>query len=136
MDVSGLWSGELALGPEYGEHSGKLLWFDLELHQNGHSITGIARDTHGFGLNADPADITGQVNGDQMTFLKRYRSTQLTDRTNLKWGPGPAIHYSGTLDAISGRFDGVWRMESKKILFGLISINPPSTGTWNMNRKV
>ncbi len=136
MNVSGAWKGEIIYGKEYTQHKGKTLCFELKISQTEQTISGISKDIAGMGINPGAAKITGHVHGRSLNFIKQYDILKFPKGyTNLgSVFNGPKILYFGEFNDATRKFEGTWQITVKRIFFGLIPINRPSSGTWKMNR--
>jgi hypothetical protein len=140
--IQGFWTGTIIYGREYRVHPHAELYFDLEIYQQGETITGIAADTRGAGMHPDPAQIVGTFNGKQINFMKCYPTRHYTyiekpSETIIDpLKPGHQIYYTGIYHPAEDAFYGTWAIFGKRRLFGIIPVRYKNTGTWTMHRKM
>jgi len=138
MDINGNWEGTIVFGKEYGKNVGEKVEFRSEITQINNSIHGLSYDLSGTGVNPDPADFKGKIEGDKISFIKQYRTRHylVGDTHEIDSSrKGAKIAYEGTFDKSTNSFSGDWTMGVSKKFFGLIPLNVKSTGTWTMKRK-
>ncbi|WP_445710590.1 hypothetical protein [Flavobacterium sp.] len=136
IDLNGKWEGIIKLGKEYGENSGKEIFYNSEFTQQGNIISGISNDVSGFGINSEPADLNGKIKELKISFNKQYQTNHMITEDNMieidSSRKGPIIQYDGVFNKSTNSFEGNWMMPIGKKFFGLITLN--ATGTWNMKR--
>jgi hypothetical protein len=138
MNIEGKWTGTIVYGKEYGKHSNKELFFDLEIIQDSDKISGNAMDIRGAGSSPDPATINGTIDGTSIKFIKQYSSWHYYYKGATKVDKsraGSEIHYSGQWMENEQRFKGDWIIYSKVKIFGIFPYKYHCTGTWTMFRK-
>ena len=139
VDVSGIWTGMIIYGNDYRKNSGKKLYFDLELFQNEHEITGKSIDTTGYGVNPLPATIKGTIADDRIRFIKQYPNRHFTDSKGTEHlvysKKGFKIEYTGTYNDLDNSFHGNWIINGQFKLLGLFTLKFKNTGSWTMTKK-
>ncbi|UOX33946.1 hypothetical protein LXD69_00170 [Flavobacterium sediminilitoris] len=139
IDLNGRWEGIITLGKEYKENEGKEIFYESELSQLNNKIKGLSFDISGFGINPEPADINGKIEGLRISFTKQYRishSVTNTDKAKIDTTrKGPKIQYVGFFNNSTNSFKGNWTISVARKFLGLIPLNIKTTGTWNMKRK-
>ena len=140
IDLNGKWEGIITLGKEYGKHQGQEIVYESEIFYSENKFSGFSFDVKGFGLNPEPADINGKLDGIKISFIKQYRVRHsLTNSEKIRIDQnrkGPKIHYEGIFNVTSNSFEGKWTMFVARKFFGLIPLNIKTTGNWNMKRKI
>ena len=140
IDLNGKWEGVITLGKEYEKFKDKEIFYESEISQSENSFNGISFDISGFGINPEPADINGKLNGLKISFVKQYRIRHsVTKNENIiidKNRKGPKIEYNGIYNEATNSFEGKWEMTVARKFFGLIPLNIKTTGNWNMKRKI
>ena len=138
-NLNGKWSGTIVYGDDYGEQSGKELYFDMELIQEKNRFKGSSTDIGGIGMSEDSSDINGTIRDNVISFVKRYIRYHhfANDGTvNYKSEPGPKIYYIGEYDETTNSIKGIWQYRIPiKFLTIITYKNIVFGGTWNMKRK-
>lgn len=138
IDLSGKWVGTVVYGAEYKQFSGKELFFEFELIQQGDEIAGTAIDTGGTGVSPDQANILGTFKNNKIIFLKQYESSHYYSGNETKIDrskPGPKIKYTGEYNEQTQTFSGEWVIKITFLLLWIIPMRLKSTGSWTMQRK-
>lgn len=130
------WQGTIFYGKSYGKFLNESLEFNFEIkkiEENYFEV--ISKDISGFGVNPTEAFISGEINSDKISFVKKYRNDLMFDENDefylLEKESFPII-YKGTYDEGKQMFKGDWKMKAKIHLFGIIPIPYSLKGTWEM----
>jgi hypothetical protein len=139
LNIQGLWTGKLTYGKMYRKHAGAKLQFEMDLVQNGNTISGTSTDISGVGVNEFGATINGKIDGNSVEFVKQYTFAhhyQTGGKTKLdKNRKGPEIVYTGIYNEVNQQFEGTWKIISKYKILSFIPYTFVSNGNWEMCRK-
>jgi hypothetical protein len=139
IDITGAWRGEIIYGRKYRQYEGRTLFFEAEFTQNGNSIQGNSVDTGGVGANPDPAEITGSIRKNKISFVKQYSTLAYMDEegNNVidRSQAGPEIYYFGIYDEQTGMFSGIWEYRIKVKFLWIIPSLYRAGGVWSMTRR-
>ncbi len=137
--ISGDWTGIITYEKGYENIPSRVLHFEMNIVQEGEKIIGVAIYANGFGVNPEPADISGDFIDNRIDFLKQYRAYYYWENGEVridKTKPGLLIYYRGIYIENSKEFVGKWKVKYKVKLFGIIPIGIyPLRGSWRMSRK-
>jgi hypothetical protein len=137
-NINGKWTGTIIYGQKYLEHSGKELYFDLDITQENESIKGIAIDTGGTGISPDAASISGSFSKNTVSFIKQYKNHHYYDKGKTvvdESRPGYEIYYTGIYDEAQKTFEGNWEYRVTYKILWIIPYKHVFGGTWNMHRR-
>lgn len=140
IKMSGTWKGELIYGEEFPENiRNQKKSFTIEIKETDGEIVGKYFETEGFGIIPESAEITGFIEDDVLSFVKKYPAFYLVnEKGEVNTVPDkepPEINYSGYFNEETQCFEGDWSMivEFKQLIFGY-SENAV-TGTWTMKKE-
>ena len=134
MNIEGKWQGVITYGESYGDDKGRNLYFEIEIEQYGVAFDAIAIDISGYGMNPEPADIHGEIIGNQITFTKQYRAFGIVGMPIDRSQPGKEILYSGKFDNSVGHFTGKWKFKPGTYKYGGQYFESGGEGEWMMQR--
>ena len=132
----GQWAGFFDYGPEYGDdlHGEKISFrLYIKFYWDGQFI-GECVDYDGVGSNFEKASINGFLDGDFISFVKRYphfygfdeKDNPIEDEAK----PHPEIYYTGQYNHNSKTFTGIWEMQTDIQTLGKESKVEINSGKW------
>jgi hypothetical protein len=120
-DINGKWAGVLIYGRGYGAKANSELYSSIKVKVTEEDeFEGTATDIKGVGMNPDGGTVTGFIDGNKISFIKKYKSERMKDE------PSPDICYSGRFNQAKGEYEGEWVIERSKGAAG--------SGTWRMKK--
>lgn len=132
----GQWAGFFDYGPQYGsELHGEKVSFRLyiKFYWDGQFI-GECVDYDGVGSNFEKATINGFLDGDFISFIKRYTHFLGFDESGNpiedESKPHPEIYYQGQYNQNRKAFIGSWEMQIENSSFDEKSEIEISSGKW------
>jgi len=134
MNIEGKWQGVITYGESYGDDKDKTLYFEIEIEQYGLAFDAIAIDISGFGVNSAPADVHGEIIGNQITFTKKYRALGIIGLPIDHSQPGREIQYQGKFDNSVGHFTGKWKFKPGGFTYAGNYYETCGEGQWVLNR--
>ena len=132
----GQWVGYYILGPEYGLiNVGEKVEFRFFIEQNiDGQFSGTSVDYDGYGANFETARIQGFIDGDLISINKEYKDHLIIDEVGHTFidnnSPKPKIHYTGTYNFNTKRFEGMFEVICNDIPFGDGYLVEVLTGNW------
>jgi hypothetical protein len=139
LNLTGSWTGVIIYGNKYRKFSGRDLIFEAEFTQIADQFSGVSVDIKGFGVNPDPATISGTVSERSISFTKRYNTNCYIDRSgNAVSDPSLSnldIYYTGSYYPDKGIFTGTWEYRVPYKFLGFIPFLHRPGGSWSMTRK-
>ncbi len=137
-NLDGKWTGELVYNNSFGVLANEKLLFVIEITQVNLEFTGTSFDIDGIGINPTAAVVKGFVDGDQINFVKEYKSSVKnefnTSFFNTAYLKGAEISFSGVYDLASNAFEGEWVNLSDFLIFDPLALKALKGGSWRMSR--
>lgn len=133
-ELSEKWLCKLIYGQSFGKLENEPLIFTLDIITKGNEFIGISTDIDGIGINPNPANVKGFIDGDIINFVKEYTLPVLsgTDQKNREEKKGPEISFTGCYDVISGEYSGEWIVISSFEILGTVFFEKNNGGYWSM----
>lgn len=139
LNITGSWTGEIIYGSKYRKFAGKELFFEAEFTQTADQFSGVSVDIKGFGINPDPAKISGSISKRNISFTKRYNSFCYIDKSGNTVSDrslsGPDIYYTGNYYPDKEIITGTWEFRVTLKFLGFIPVLYKPGGSWTMTRK-
>jgi hypothetical protein len=140
ISVTGKWKGTFTYGEGYGNRTGKIVEFSLELTENDGEFSGLSIDQESKDYISEPITISGFLEEDMISFTKQYPYFfYATDEGSIVVNRDkfhPEIIFSGAFNEAEGKYEGDWEVLASSIQFGYESDSSSWIGTWEMSRVV
>lgn len=138
QDLNGRWTGKLTYGASFGQLAQEVLFFTLDVEQEGDEFTGTARDVDGIGLSPYESQVKGFTDGDQINFVKEYKVPVVSahnQRVHAAEEQGAEASFSGSYNAQTGEFEGEWIILSGYTILGNVFFERENGGSWSMKKE-